>query len=141
MLGIKTESMKPTILVIEDNPDSREMLVDALEFAGYAVLEAGDGEEGERKAKAEKPHVILLDISLPVKAGWDVARDLRRDEATRNIPIIALTAHTGREDRDRVLEAGCDSYLPKPVKPRDVIQEIEKYLTQSGGTPSSDGNE
>ena len=128
ILGFETKTMTHTILIIEDNQDSREMLVDALEFAGYTVLEAVNGEEGEQKAKEANPDLILLDISLPIKAGWDVARDLRRDGETREIPIIALTAHARPEDRDRALEAGCNSYLSKPVKPKEVLKEIDRYL-------------
>ncbi|RJP33482.1 MAG: response regulator [Candidatus Omnitrophota bacterium] len=120
--------MSTRILVVEDNQDSRELLVDALEFADYTVIQAADGLEGETKAKSEQPDLILLDISLPVKAGWDVAAALREDEITKNIPIIALTAHARQEDKERALNAGCTSYLPKPVKPRDVLKEIDRLL-------------
>ncbi len=129
MLGFKVESMKKKILVVEDNMDSRELLVDALEFADYAVIEAVNGEEGERKAREECPDLILLDISLPIKAGWDVARDLRIHDQTKQIPIIALTAHAREDDKNRALEAGCTSYIPKPVKPKDVLKEISRLLS------------
>ncbi len=120
--------MTATILIVEDNRDSRELLVDALEFSDFSVIEAADGEEGERKAKEEKPDLILLDISLPIKAGWDVAAALRKEDNTKDIPIIALTAHAREEDRERALQAGCTSYLPKPVKPKDVLKEINRLI-------------
>ena len=123
-------AMPEIILVIEDSRDSRELLVDALEFSGYTVLQAGDGVEGETIAKEKHPDLILLDISLPLKAGWDVAQDLRKNEATQDIPIIALTAHARPEDRDRALKLGCNSYIPKPVKPKDVLREISRMLRQ-----------
>ena len=119
--------MAQRILIIEDNVDNRELLTDALEFAGYTIAQAKDGVEGEAKAKEWKPDLILLDISLPLKSGWEVARALQ-EESTREIPIIALTAHAREEDRQRALETGCRSYLPKPVKPKDVIREIQKLL-------------
>lgn len=124
--------MGKAILIVEDNLDSRELMADALEFAGYAVLQAKDGEEAVQLAKENLPGLILLDISLPKKSGWDVAAEVRAHADTREIPIIALTAHARADDRDRAFEAGCNSYLPKPVKPKDVIQEIERLLAPSG---------
>lgn len=120
--------MSKTILIVEDHQDSRELLADALEFAGYAVLQAGDGEEGERIALKQTPDLILLDISLPNKSGWEVVETLRNNDATRQTPIIALTAHARVQDENKALEAGCNQYLPKPVKPKQVIQAIHTLL-------------
>lgn len=120
--------MKTIVLIVEDNTDSRELMADALEFAGFVVLQADDGKKGETAAVEHLPNIILLDISLPVKSGWDVARSLRENELTRHIPIIALTAHAQAEDQTRALQEGCTSYLPKPVKPKAVIDEIHRLL-------------
>lgn len=116
------------VLIIEDNTDSRELMTDALEFAGFEVMQADDGEKGEAAAIAHLPGIILLDISLPVKSGWDVARSLRENESTKHIPIIALTAHAHIEDQARALQEGCTAYLPKPVKPKAVLDEINRLL-------------
>lgn len=120
-----------TILVVEDHLDSREVLADALEFAGYTVIQAADGPEGEEKALQESPDLILLDISLPTKSGWDVLQTIQRDPQTQRIPVIALTAHARPEDEQRALEAGCRSYIPKPVKPKQVLQIISDILQTS----------
>lgn len=116
------------VLIVEDNVDSRELMADALEFSGFEVLQASDGEKGEAAAIEQKPDIILLDISLPIKSGWDVASSLQANADTSQIPIIALTAHARAEDRQRALDEGCRSYLPKPVKPKAVIEEIHRLL-------------
>lgn len=128
LLGIKDNEMNHTILLVEDHQDSRELMIDMLEFSGYKVISAGDGLEGERLAKEKCPALILLDISLPHKNGLEVAQSLRESESTQSIPIIALTAHARPEDESNAREAGCNSYLAKPVKPKDVIQEIKRFL-------------
>lgn len=120
--------MPKTVLIVEDHQDSRELLADALEFSGYAVLQAGDGEEGERIATDQAPDVILVDISLPKKSGWEVVEALRRHEATTATPIIALTAHARAQDETKALQVGCNKYLPKPVKPKQVLQAIQALL-------------
>lgn len=120
--------MTKRVLIVEDNLDSRELMADALEFSGFEVLQASDGEKGEAAAIEQKPDIILLDISLPVKSGWDVASSLQSNADTNQIPIIALTAHARAEDQQRALDEGCSSYLPKPVKPKAVIEEIHRLL-------------
>jgi DNA-binding response OmpR family regulator len=120
--------MTKRVLIIEDNLDSRELMADMLEFAGFEVLQAIDGEKGEAAAIEHKPDIILLDISLPIKSGWDVAASLQSNADTSHIPIIALTAHARAEDQQRALDEGCRSYLPKPVKPKAVIEEINRLL-------------
>lgn len=120
--------MSKRVLIVEDNLDSRELMADALEFADFEVLQASDGEKGEAAAIEHVPDIILLDISLPLKSGWDVAASLQANEKTKQIPIIALTAHARAEDQQRALDEGCRSYLPKPVKPKAVIEEINRLL-------------
>jgi len=120
--------MPQKILIVEDHDDGRELLKDFLEYSGYTPLLATNGEEGETLAKQEIPHLILLDISLPIKSGWDVAKALREDASTKDIPIIALTAHVRTEDEDMAKQVGCSSFLPKPIKPKEVLQKIQELL-------------
>ncbi|MFB3789054.1 MAG: response regulator [bacterium] len=122
--------MDRTILIVEDHVDSREMLADALGFSGYKVLQASDGPQGEELAASRQPDLILLDISLPTKSGLEVLRSLRSQESTRHIPVIALTAHARPEDEQQAVQAGCNAYLTKPVKPRHVIQVIARLLNE-----------
>jgi two-component system cell cycle response regulator DivK len=100
----------PKILVVEDNEMNRDMLSRRLQRRGYAVLIAEDGERGVAVAAAERPDLILMDMSLPVLDGWEATRRLKADPATRPIPVIALTAHAMSTDREKVFEAGCDDY-------------------------------
>jgi CheY-like chemotaxis protein/anti-sigma regulatory factor (Ser/Thr protein kinase) len=106
---------KPTVLLIEDNDDGREMMATMLGSYGYPVLQAGDGLEGVKLATTELPDVALVDIGLPGIDGYEVARRLREDPGTRDIRLIALTGYGLAEDQRRVLEAGFDLHLVKPV--------------------------
>jgi len=117
-----------TILLVEDNEDSRIVYSTYLRHCGYTVLEAVDGVEGIRRAKEELPDVILMDISIPLVDGWQATRTLKADPTTRHIPIVALTAHAREADRERAREAGCDGYLSKPAVPRAVAAEVERML-------------
>lgn len=116
------------ILVVEDDQDNREMVVKALNFHGYQVIEAVDGEEVIEKARAENPDLILLDIYLPKMDGYEVARRLKGDRGLRHIPIIALTAHAMKGNREEALAAGCDGYIPKPIDVRELPKQIEYFL-------------
>jgi two-component system cell cycle response regulator DivK len=120
------------ILLVEDNEMNRDMLSRRLERRGYTVLIAVDGQQGLDTAIAEKPELILLDMSLPVLDGWEVARRLKSDDGLRTIPVIALTAHAMAGDRERALEAGCDDYDTKPVELPRLLQKIETLLTKAG---------
>ena len=116
------------ILVVEDNQDNREMVVKVLKFNGYQVIEAVNGEEGIEKAKTEAPALILLDIYLPKMDGYEVARRLKGDTGLRDIPIIALTAHAMKGNREQALAAGCDGYISKPIDIRELPKQIEQFL-------------
>ena len=122
--------MEPTktILIVEDNEDNLVVYRTILEHVGYEVIEARDGEEGISRANEEHPDLILMDISIPKIDGWEATRRLKSEEATREIPIIALTAHALEEDREKALRVGCDGYLAKPVEPRRVVQEVERFV-------------
>ena len=120
----------PTILLVEDNDLNREMLSRRLTRRGFGVLPAVDGMEGVRLARAELPDLILMDMSLPIKDGWTAARELKADEATRAIPILALTAHAMSGDRDQALQAGCDDYDTKPIELDRLLDKINALLAR-----------
>jgi two-component system, cell cycle response regulator DivK len=116
------------ILLIEDNEMNLDMLSRRLERRGYNVLIAMDGAKGVELAHEEQPDLILMDMSLPVLDGWEATRRLKADENTRQIPIIALTAHAIAGDRERCLAVGCDEYESKPVKFPRLLSKIEDIL-------------
>jgi CheY-like chemotaxis protein len=117
------------ILYVEDNDDNVYMLKMRLElFDGFEVLVAEDGETGCSKAIAEKPDVILMDLDLPVVDGWEASRRLKNNPSTRDIPIIALTAHAMSGSRERALAAGCDDFDTKPVDFDRLIHKIKRVL-------------
>jgi CheY-like chemotaxis protein len=118
----------PKILLVEDNEMNRDMLSRRLQRKGYDVLIAVDGEEGIALAESQAPDVILMDMSLPVLDGWEATRRLKAADATRAIPIIALTAHAMAGDRDKALDAGCDDYDTKPVELSRLLGKIEALL-------------
>ena len=119
---------RKTVLLVEDNEDNLVVYRTILEHVGYNVIEARDGEEGVEAAKRELPDLILMDISIPKMDGWEATQRLKADAETRDIPIVALTAHALEEDRQKAVQAGCDGYLAKPVEPRRVVQEVERFL-------------
>src|SRR5215211_6740970 len=112
------------ILVVEDNEMNRDMLTRRLERRGYRVLNAVDGEEGVEIARAERPDLVLMDMSLPVLDGWEATRQLKALPETQAIPVIALTAHAMSDDRDKALAAGCDDYDTKPVELPRLLAKI-----------------
>jgi CheY-like chemotaxis protein len=119
---------RKTILLVEDNEDNLVVYRTILEHVGYAVIEARDGEEGVSRAREHLPDLILMDISIPKLDGWEATQRLKSEDGTRGIPIIALTAHALEEDRQKAVQAGCDGYLAKPVEPRRVVQEVERFV-------------
>jgi two-component system cell cycle response regulator DivK len=122
----------PLILVVEDFDDAREMYRDYLEFAGFRVETARDGREGIEKARALQPDLILMDLSLPGIDGWEATRLLKAAPETRQIIIIALSAHALATEGDRARAAGCDGFIAKPCLPPDLVLEIHKYLKSHG---------
>lgn len=129
-----SESTQKTVLLVEDNEDNLVVYRTILEHVGFRVLEARDGEEGVSRAREHHPNLILMDISIPKIDGWEATQRLKSDESTRDIPIIALTAHALEEDRQKALQAGCDGYLAKPVEPRRVVQEVERFVGPARAT-------
>jgi CheY-like chemotaxis protein len=120
------------LLLVEDTPEIWDFLSRRLQRRGHEVLLAHDGEAGVATAREGGPEVILLDMNLPLKDGWTVARELKADPRTSAIPIIALTAHALAGDREQALAAGCDDYHPKPVDFSKLLTQIELAL----GAPS-----
>ena len=116
------------ILLVEDNEMNRDMLSRRLEKKGYTVVMAVDGGAGLAMARSEAPDLILMDMSLPVMDGWTATREIKKDDGTRSIPVIALTAHAMASDRDRALEAGCDDYDTKPIELPRLLGKIEALL-------------
>lgn len=116
------------ILLVEDNEMNRDMLSRRLAKRGFEVVMAVDGAEGVSMARSAAPDLILMDMSLPVMDGWTATRMLKADVATRNIPVIGLTAHAMAGDREKCLEAGCDEYDTKPVDFPRLLEKIQVQL-------------
>ena len=117
------------VLYVEDNDDNVYMMKMQFEMLeGFEFLTAEDGELGYAKAKAELPDIILMDLDLPVMNGWDVTRRLKKDAATRHIPVIALTAHAMAGSREQALAAGCDEFDTKPINFQRLLQKVSSVL-------------
>ncbi len=121
----------PKILLVEDNEMNRDMLSRRLEKRGYTLAIAADGGVGVELAKSGAPDLILMDMSLPVIDGWEATKILKADALTKNIPIIALTAHAMDSDRVKALESGCDDFDTKPVELARLLGKIEELLKKS----------
>ena len=121
-------SLAPLILIVEDFDDAREMYRDYLEFAAFRVETARDGREAIEKARRLRPDLVLMDLSLPGIDGWEATRLLKSDPATKNILVVALSAHALATEGERARLAGCDGFIAKPCLPPDLVEEISKYL-------------
>jgi CheY-like chemotaxis protein len=117
-----------TILLVEDNEMNRDMLSRRLTRNGFRVLLAEDGRQGVDLAHLERPHLILMDLSLPVLDGWEATRLLKASADTRAIPVIALTAHAMAGDEAQAYEAGCDDFDTKPVELSRLLGKIQAAL-------------
>jgi two-component system cell cycle response regulator DivK len=121
-------STNPLVLVADDHDDSRAIARVVLESANFRVVEARTGPEAVRMVRAEKPAIVLLDIVMPELNGWEVARCVRADPASRSTILIAVTALAGATDREWSLAAGCDELLTKPVHPRTLLATLRRYV-------------
>jgi CheY-like chemotaxis protein len=126
------------ILIVDDKATSRELLRTVLEKDGYSILEAADGGEALQQTRRENPDLILLDLQMPVRNGYEVLIELRQDSRFAALPIIALTASAMQGDREKALAAGFTAYLTKPVALSHLREEVRRLLgsAQASTTPS-----
>lgn len=117
-----------TVLVVEDDPDHRDIVATLLRHHGYGVLEAEDGAKAVDVAVSRRPDMVLMDACLPVLDGWSATRRLKTDAGVSAIPVVILSAAAQEEDRDRGDRAGCDGYLTKPCDPNDVLAEVRQRI-------------
>lgn len=129
-----------TILVVEDNPMNMELIIDILETQGYRVLKAITGAAALDSVRSAPPDLILMDIQLPGLDGLTVTGALKDDPETRDIPVIALTAHAMRGDEERARQAGCDDYISKPIDTRQLPIMVRTYLDRKSANPSQNGS-
>ena len=129
--------MKAKILLIEDNEQNRYLATFLLEKSGFTVVHAATGSTGIERAALETFDLILLDIQLPCMDGYAVARALRANPALQAVPIVAVTSYAMMGDREKVMAAGCNGYLEKPIDPETFVTDISRYLrpTAEGGQP------
>jgi two-component system cell cycle response regulator DivK len=123
-----TEQTAPLILVVDDYQDAREMYAEYLQFSGFRVAEARNGNEALQQAFALKPDLILMDLSLPGMDGWEATRRLKADSSTQHIQIVALTGHALAGASEGARRAGCDSFVTKPCLPDDLVVEVRRML-------------
>jgi len=120
--------MAQKILVVEDNANNATLLRDILSVHGYEIIEAGNGEEGVKKAGEEKPDLILMDIQMPVLDGFAAAKMLRANPATKDIKIVGITSYAMKGDKEKVMAAGFDLYVSKPINTRELPKQIKELL-------------
>jgi two-component system cell cycle response regulator DivK len=125
-----TDLTSATLLVVEDNERNLKLVRDVLTFAGFTVLEARTGEEGVAIARAARPDLVLMDLQLPGIDGTEARRQLLADPATATIPVVAVTASVLKEDRARVVAAGFDGLLEKPLRVRELPGDVRAFLSR-----------
>jgi two-component system cell cycle response regulator DivK len=118
-----------TILIAEDNFVNRELLREMLEARNYRVAEARDGKEALAKIDEVKPDLVLLDLNMPILDGFAVIRLIRDNPTFHQLPVLAVTAYAMKEDRERVLRAGFDSYIPKPIDSAVLFNELKRFIS------------
>ena len=119
------------VMLVDDDKQILDFLTQHFENRGDEVIQAEDGKAAVSMAASEKPDLIVLDMNMPVKTGWEVARELKAEGApTSGIPIIALTAHKTADDHDEAHEAGCDAFVEKPIDPERLFETVERILKQ-----------
>lgn len=116
------------VLLVEDQPDNRNIYKTILEFAEHTVFEAANGVEALASVRSLVPDVIVMDVTMPLMNGLEATRQLKGDPRTAAIPILVLTAHARSADREEAFAAGADAYLAKPCVPKDVLAEVERLL-------------
>ena len=120
--------MSPKILVVEDNEKNRMMIKDILQYYGFEVFEAENGKIGVELAKQHLPDLILMDIQMPVMDGFTAIALLKEDPATKSIRMIALTSFAMKGDKEKIMQAGFDDYIAKPIDTRKLPEIVKKYV-------------
>jgi two-component system, cell cycle response regulator DivK len=120
--------MSKRILVVEDQPDSRQIIRDMLALTDYEITEAENGEEALAAITKLRPDLILMDVQMPIMDGYTATRRIKADTALRSIPIIAVTSYALSGEEKKARAAGCDDYVPKPFSPRELVAKIRDYL-------------
>jgi two-component system cell cycle response regulator DivK len=120
--------MSRKILIVEDNDKNRRLIADILNYFGYDVKEAANGEEGINLAREFKPDLIFMDMQMPIMDGFTATRILKNDPTTKHIKIIAITSFAMIGDKERILSAGADEYIAKPVNPMELPERVERLL-------------
>jgi two-component system cell cycle response regulator DivK len=132
-----TQEHQPLVLVVDDYQDAREMYAEYLSFSGFRVVEASTGTEAVEKALELRPDVILMDLSLPGMDGWAATRQLKNDDRTKFIPVVALTGHALAGASEGARLAGCDAFVTKPCLPDELVVEVRRMLQGSDGTSAT----
>ncbi|MFC1528406.1 response regulator [Candidatus Latescibacterota bacterium] len=120
--------MGKVVLIVEDNEMNLTLIRDLLQMSGYSTFEAGDGKQATEIAQEKYPDLILMDIHLPIMDGLEATRILKNDDATKNIPIVALTASVMKNDKEKIHEAGCDGYIPKPIEIEKFLEKVAEFI-------------
>jgi two-component system, cell cycle response regulator DivK len=130
---------EPLVLVVDDFQDNREMYAEYLAFSGFRVIQAANGKEALDQAFANRPDIIIMDLSLPVMDGWEATRRLKADQRTNAIPVVALTGHAMQGHSKGAIEAGCDAFVAKPCLPDQLVAEIRKMLSTPRANAKAEG--
>lgn len=135
----KVLDSSPLVLVVDDFEDNRAMYVEYLQFQGFRVAEAVNGEEAVARASELLPAVIVMDLSLPVMDGWEATRRVKADPRTKHIRVIALTGHAEPAHAKKALDAGCDDFVAKPCLPEHLLSKIKEHLVVGDGKRGQKG--
>ncbi len=122
--------MERVILIVEDDQKNLKLVRDLLQVSGYVTLEATNGQQGIEIAREKKPGLILMDIQMPIMDGLKATMILKGNEGTSGIPIVAMTAYAMKGDEEKILEAGCDGYITKPIDTRRFLQIVSEYFSK-----------
>jgi chemosensory pili system protein ChpA (sensor histidine kinase/response regulator) len=124
----RSDQTAPLILVVDDNLDAREMYAMYLQYEGFRVSEAQNGQEAVERTRADLPSLVLMDASMPRLDGWDAVKQLKADPRTSTIPVLMLTGHAYDEHREKAAAVGADGFLAKPILPDQLAREVRRFL-------------
>ncbi len=126
------QAMSKTILIVEDNELNMKLLDNILRMQGYKTAKSADGSDAVDLTRSERPDLILMDIQLPGSSGLDITRTLKADDDLKHIPMLAVTSFAMEGDRERILESGCDGYIPKPITINGFLETVARHLSTPG---------